>query len=353
MRTFPLDRVVSLSKAWPLTRPPGTLSRGEDEAPRWRTGRERPSFRDLPPVHRIVDHPELGDCRAKLGRQAALRGVRQALAEARGRLTAGIETAIDPASLARRAAAILRAERPALRPVLNATGILLHTGLGRAPLAAEAVEAVARVASGYCNLEFDLAGGERGRRAEGVADLLRRLTGAEAATVVNNNAGATVLALRALAAGREVVVSRGQLVEIGGSFRLPEVFEVSGARLREVGTTNKTRLSDYANAIGPETAALLRVHASNYRIVGFTEAVPLAELAALAHARGSGRSTTSVPAPWPRACPRASPASRPSPKGWRPGPTWSSSRATSSWEARSAASCSARASPSPASRPTR
>jgi len=245
-----------------------------------------PSFRDLPPVHRIVDHPLLGDCRATLGRQAALRGVREALAEARGRLAAGIEAAIDPASLAGRAAAILRAERPALRPVLNATGILLHTGLGRAPLAAEAVAAVARVASGYCNLEFDLHGGERGRRAEGVADLLRRLTGAEAATVVNNNAGATVLALRALAAGREVVVSRGQLVEIGGSFRLPEVFEVSGARLREVGTTNKTRLSDYADAIGPETAALLRVHASNYQIVGFTEAVPLAEMAALARARG-------------------------------------------------------------------
>ncbi len=245
-----------------------------------------PSFRDLPPVHRVVDRPELGDCHSTLGRQAALRGVRQALAEARDRLTAGTDTAIDPASLARRAAAILRAERPALRPVLNATGILLHTGLGRAPLAAEAVEAVARVAGGYCNLEFDLDGGGRGRRAEGVADLLRRLTGAEAATVVNNNAGATVLALRALAAGREVVVSRGQLVEIGGSFRLPEVFEVSGARLREVGTTNKTRLSDYANAIGPETAALLRVHASNYQIVGFTEAVPLAELTALAHARG-------------------------------------------------------------------
>ena len=130
-------------------------------------------------------------------------------------------------------------------PVINATGILLHTGLGRAPLADEAVAAVVEVARGYCNLELDLESGTRGRRNAGIARLLCELTGAEAATAVNNNAGATVLALRALAAGREVIVSRGQLVEIGGSFRLPEIFEVSGAKLREVGTTNKTRLSDY------------------------------------------------------------------------------------------------------------
>src|SRR5262249_27935215 len=152
-----------------------------------------------------------------------------------------------------------------------ATGILLHTGLGRAPLASEAIDAVAAVASGYCNLETDLEEGTRGRRTIGIARLLGELTGAEAATVVNNNAGATLLALRALAPGREVIVSRGQLVEIGGSFRLPEILEVSGARLREVGTTNKTRLSDYQQAIGPETGAILRVHRSNFRIVGFTE----------------------------------------------------------------------------------
>jgi L-seryl-tRNA(Ser) seleniumtransferase len=163
---------------------------------------------------------------------------------------------------------------------------LLHTGLGRAPLAAEAVEAVARVARGYCNLEFDLETGERGRRLTGAADLVRRLTGAEAVAVVNNNAAATVLALRALALGREVVVSRGQLIEIGGSFRLPEIFEVSGCRLREVGTTNKTRLSDYDRAIGPDTAALLRVHPSNYRVVGFTESVGIAELVSLGRSRG-------------------------------------------------------------------
>jgi L-seryl-tRNA(Ser) seleniumtransferase len=153
-------------------------------------------------------------------------------------------------------------------------------------MAREASEAVAAVATGYCNLEFDLEEGLRGRRSAGVAELIRRLTGAEAATVVNNNAGATMLALRALAIGREVVVSRGQLVEIGGSYRLPEVFEASGARLREVGTTNKTRLSDYERAIGPDTAALLRVHSSNYRIVGFTESVEIADLAALGRSKG-------------------------------------------------------------------
>ena len=198
----------------------------------------------------------------------------------------GQPAAVDASSLARRAAAILEGARPLLRPVINATGILLHTGLGRAPLAEEAVEAVAAVARGYCNLEFELEQGERGRRTSGVARLLREMTGAEAATVVNNNAGATVLALRALAAGREVIVSRGQLVEIGGSFRLPEIFEVSGARLREVGTTNKTRLADYERAIGPETAAILRVHHSNFRIVGFTEEAPLEGLVKLAHDHG-------------------------------------------------------------------
>ena len=209
-----------------------------------------------------------------------------AIGEARLSLQNGQYAAIDALSLARRAREIVLNTRPLLRPVINATGILLHTGLGRAPLAEEAVEAVAAVARGYCNLEFELEGGERGRRTSGIARLLRELTGAEAATVVNNNAGATVLALRVLAAGREVIVSRGQLVEIGGSFRLPEIFGVSGARLHEVGTTNKTRLSDYERAIGPETAAILRVHHSNFRIVGFTEEAPLDGLAQLAHDRG-------------------------------------------------------------------
>lgn len=204
----------------------------------------------------------------------------------RARIAAGAAFAGDPSQLAQEVLAALSAEHPSLRRLLNATGILLHTGLGRAPLAPEALAAVQEIAAGYSNLEFDLATGQRGKRTTGVTALLTRLTGAPAATVVNNNAAATLLALRALASGKEVIVSRGQLVEIGGSYRLPEVFEASGARLREVGTTNKTRLSDYDRAIGPDTAALLRVHTSNYRIVGFTEDVPLADLARLAHDRG-------------------------------------------------------------------
>jgi L-seryl-tRNA(Ser) seleniumtransferase len=244
------------------------------------------SLRDLPAVHLVLELPELAAHRLRLGREAVLEAVRAAIEEARGSLIQGEPAAIDPASLALRAAAILDDDRGRLRPVLNATGILLHTGLGRAPLASEAIEAVAAVARGYCNLELDLATGEREKRTTSIGALLCRLTGAEAATVVNNNAGATVLALRALAAGREVIVSRGQLIEIGGSFRLPEIFAVSGARLVEVGTTNRTRLSDYERAIGHDTAALLRVHPSNYRVVGFTESVAIADIAALARSRG-------------------------------------------------------------------
>lgn len=245
-----------------------------------------PILRQLPAVHEVLNQPVLAALRAAWGYEAVLHSVRAVLAESRGRLARGEPTSVDPTSLGKRVVALLEAERPYLRKVINASGILLHTGLGRAPLAEEVVQAVAEVARGYCNLEFDLDTGERGRRTSGVAELLVRLTGAEAATVVNNNAGATVLALRALASGREVIVSRGQLVEIGGSFRLPEIFEVSGAKLREVGTTNRTRLSDYERAIGPETAALLRVHPSNYRIVGFTEEVSIADLAMLARQRG-------------------------------------------------------------------
>ena len=209
-----------------------------------------------------------------------------AIEEARVSLQHDRPTTVDALGLARRAREMLQSKRPLLRPVINATGILLHTGLGRAPLAAEAVQAVAAIARGYCNLEIDLEGGERGRRTSGIATLLSELTGGEAATVVNNNAGATLLALRALAYGHEVIVSRGQLVEIGGSFRLPEIFEASGARLREVGTTNKTRLADYAAAIGRETAAILRVHHSNFQIIGFTEEAPLNGMVRLAHDHG-------------------------------------------------------------------
>lgn len=245
-----------------------------------------PTPRDLPSVQLVLNSAGMTETRARLGREAALRAVRAALDEARDRLVRGLRADVDPERLADRAADLLAEERPALRRVLNASGILLHTGLGRAPLAAEALEAVVETARGYCNLELDLDSGERGKRASHVADLICRLTGAEAATVVNNNAAATVLALRALAFGREAIVSRGQLIEIGGSFRLPEIFAVSGARLVEVGTTNQTRLDDYERAVGPESAVLLRVHPSNFRVVGFTGSVEIGALVALARSRG-------------------------------------------------------------------
>ncbi|WP_165250373.1 L-seryl-tRNA(Sec) selenium transferase [Paludisphaera soli] len=243
-------------------------------------------LRSLPPVNAILADAGLAGLVSDLGRETVLAAVRASLEEARAAGLRGDPVDPHPGRLARRARELLEADRSTLRPVINATGILIHTGLGRAPLADEAIEAVAAVARQYCSLEIDLDSGERGRRTDDVEGLLRRLTGAEAATVVNNNAAATILSLRALAAGREVVVSRGQLVEIGGSFRLPDVSEASGARLREVGTTNRTRLSDYERAIGPDTAALMRIHTSNYRIVGFSESVGIAELAALGRSRG-------------------------------------------------------------------
>lgn len=180
---------------------------------------------------------------------------------------------------AARAEAMLR---PGLRPVINATGVVIHTNLGRAPLARGAVDA----AGGACNLEYDLGLGRRGSRRDHVESLLRTLSGAEAALVVNNNAAAMVLALAALATGREVIVSRGELVEIGGGFRVPDILETSGARLREVGTTNRTYLADYERAIGPQTALLLRVHPSNFRMRGFVHAPADRELSALARAHG-------------------------------------------------------------------
>jgi L-seryl-tRNA(Ser) seleniumtransferase len=173
-----------------------------------------------------------------------------------------------------------------LRPVINATGVIVHTNLGRAPWPEVAVEAGSSVARSYANLEIDLHTGRRGGRMDAVSALLQFLTGAERGLVVNNCAAAVLLALTALARDREVVVSRGELVEIGGSFRVPDVIESGGARLREVGTTNRTRLSDYANAIAPETAVFLRAHPSNFRVIGFTESTDIGALAELAHANG-------------------------------------------------------------------
>jgi len=181
---------------------------------------------------------------------------------------------------------IRREARPKFRRVLNATGVVVHTNLGRSVLAPEAVAAVQRICSGYANLEFDLETGKRGSRYSLVEKLLCRLTGAEAALVVNNNAAAVFLALEALCRGREVVVARGQLVEIGGSFRIPDIMVRSGTVLREVGCTNRVHLKDYEEAIGPETAALMHVHTSNFRVVGFHSEVPAAELVRLAREHG-------------------------------------------------------------------
>lgn len=176
--------------------------------------------------------------------------------------------------------------RPRLRRVINATGVVLHTNMGRSPLAEEALEQITAIAHRYNNLELDLATGERGSRYAHVEELLCQLTGAEAAMVVNNNAGAVLLMLSAICKGKEVVVSRGELVEIGGSFRVPEVMEQGGAKLVEVGTTNKTHPWDYDRAIKPETGALLKVHTSNFKIIGFTEEVDTATMAQIAHAKG-------------------------------------------------------------------
>jgi L-seryl-tRNA(Ser) seleniumtransferase len=179
-----------------------------------------------------------------------------------------------------------RETQPKLRTVINATGIVLHTNLGRSPMAEEAAKAAYEAARGYLNLELDLDSGKRSSRQVAIREWVCRLTGAESATAVNNNAAATVIVLRALAMGKEVVISRGQLIEIGGSFRIPEIMGVSGAILREVGTTNITRLGDFERAIGPNTGALLQVHSSNYRISGFTKSVALSELAALGKQHG-------------------------------------------------------------------
>ena len=230
-------------------------------------------LRDLPSVDELLRDDRL----AAEPRPLALSAARAALERAREEIRAGA----DPGDLAERAVAELAAaRRPALRRVLNATGVIVHTNLGRAPLADAALERV-RAAAGYSNLEYDLSSGSRGSRQDHLAPLLRRLTGAEA-IVVNNNAAALLLVLAALAEGREVVVSRGELIEIGDGFRIPDVLARSGARLVEVGTTNRTRAADYERAIGPETALLLRVHQSNFRVVGFTEQPRVEELAALA-----------------------------------------------------------------------
>jgi L-seryl-tRNA(Ser) seleniumtransferase len=236
-------------------------------------------LRDLPSVDRLLADEVLASAPRLLATAAA----REALERARESIRAGD----DPGDVVASARAELaRLSVPSLRRVLNATGVIVHTNLGRAPLPPAVLERVLEVGGSYSNLELDLASGSRGSRQDHVAGLLGRLTGAEAAVVVNNNAAAVLLALAALAEGREVVVSRGELLEIGDGFRIPDVLTRSGARMVEVGTTNRTRAADYERAIGPETAALLRVHQSNFRIVGFTEQPSVRDLADIATRAG-------------------------------------------------------------------
>jgi L-seryl-tRNA(Ser) seleniumtransferase len=240
-------------------------------------------LRELPSVDRLLADERVAALAEAHGRLLVRDAVRAALARVREEVRAGYEAG----DLVERVVAELASlERPRLRRTVNATGVIVHTNLGRVPLADEALARVGEAAGGYSNLEYDLAEGARGSRQDHVAPLLRDLTGAEAALVVNNNAAGVLLALAALAEGREVVVSRGELIEIGDGFRIPDVLARSGAELVEVGTTNRTRVADYERAVGERTGAILRVHQSNFRMVGFTEQPPLRELAALAHRHG-------------------------------------------------------------------
>ncbi len=232
---------------------------------------------------RLRDLPSVDELARQSDDPLAVEVARKVVTRAREQIQQGG----DPGDLgAQLQAELTSARAPHLRRAINATGVIVHTNLGRAPLADAALDRVREIAQGYSNLEYDLTAGGRGSRQDHVADILRRLTGADAALVVNNNAAAVMLALAALAEGREVLVSRGELIEIGDGFRIPDVLERSGATLHEVGTTNRTRAADYETAIGPETAVLLRVHQSNFRVVGFTAQPSLRELADVAHRHG-------------------------------------------------------------------
>jgi len=243
----------------------------------------------LPSVDQLLVQPRSRAWIQRFSQPLVKEMLQQALQDYRTRLAADQTSALASRQaiiewvLEKAAIEIDRFAQPILKPVINATGVILHTGLGRAPYARAARDNVTRIMAGYCNLELDLTSGERGERNDAIAGLLCRLTGAEAAVMVNNNAAAVLLALNALCSGKEVIVSRGQLIEIGGSFRLPDVMKKSGAIMREVGTTNKTRLKDYQQAITPNTGALFVAHTSNYRVQGVTEEAGLAELASMAH----------------------------------------------------------------------
>ncbi|HVA26012.1 MAG TPA: L-seryl-tRNA(Sec) selenium transferase [Chloroflexota bacterium] len=258
----------------------------------------------LPSVDELLKRQPLAEAAAALGHEIALRAARRVLQEERERLLrqaerseAAVATVQDGNSpfalgmtkeqLAAQAAEMAwQTAAPSLRPVINATGVVIHTNLGRAPLCAEAIAAMQGLGGGYSNLELDLASGKRGDRQDHIQGILREVLGVEAAVVVNNNASAVLLVLTALARGKEVIVSRGQAVEIGGGFRIPDVMRRSGARLVEVGSTNRTYGRDYEEAITEKTAALMRIHSSNFRVIGFTNEVGIEDMAELAHGRG-------------------------------------------------------------------
>jgi L-seryl-tRNA(Ser) seleniumtransferase len=240
-------------------------------------------FRLLPSVDELL-HTAIGQQLVERHSHAlVVQALRAVLAQARAEIRTGALCAPEAEILSTASLLLIQQQQYRLHPVINATGVIINTNLGRAPLSYEALQAVWEVAHGYSNLEYDLDAGERGSRHSHIQDLLCTLTGAEAALVTNNNAAAILLALTTLAQGREVIISRGQLVEIGGGFRIPDVMRQSGCKLVEVGTTNRTRIQDYAAAITEQTALLLTIHPSNFRITGFTESAPLSKLTYLAH----------------------------------------------------------------------
>jgi len=250
--------------------------------------------RALPSVDRLLSRPEADAAAARWGREPVAAAVRAALGEIREAAASSESPPAPPdeaAILARAVERLERESRPGLHRVLNGTGVVLHTNLGRAPLSDEAAAAIGELATGYSNLEYDVEAGRRGDRYDHCAALLQRVVGAEDAVVVNNNAAAVVLIVNEFARGRDVLVSRGELVEIGGSFRIPEMIERAGARLVEVGATNRTRIADYRAALGDRSGLLLKVHPANFRIEGFTESVGVEELAALGREAG-------VPVAW-------------------------------------------------------
>jgi L-seryl-tRNA(Ser) seleniumtransferase len=247
----------------------------------------------IPGVDTVLAQPLVRALLDELPREVVVACIRECVADVRAERQAGQSDSVpSPEDTAVQVAEkvtgrLAEQRRPSLRRVINATGVILHTNLGRAPLGGDALDALRQVGGAYCNLETDLASGERSKREMHVAGLLAELTGAEAATVVNNNAAAVLLSLAALAAGQEVICSRGELVEIGGSFRLPDVVACSGAQMVEVGTTNHTRLNDYDAALTEETAVILKTHPSNFRLVGFTSEVGVPSLAQLALRAGA------------------------------------------------------------------